>query len=224
MATLTGRFSIKEKLVTDKAFYAKVLSIVLPVAAQQAINMGVNMMDTVMLGSFGEVQLSASSLANSFYQLFTILCMGIIGGCSVLVAQFWGAKDTKRAKQTLALAFWMAVIVGAVFAVITALFPSAIMKLFTPDEAVIAAGVRYLRITAFIYIIHGTGLVTCHLMRAVGQAKLGLYVSIISFCRYRPEIFWSDIFAWVQTIRKQQSIICANSCGSPSCSLLHGMS
>ena len=198
MATLTGRFSIKEKLVTDKAFYAKVLSIVLPVAAQQAINMGVNMMDTVMLGSFGEVQLSASSLANSFYQLFTILCMGIIGGCSVLVAQFWGAKDTKRAKQTLALAFWMAVIVGAVFAVITALFPSAIMKLFTPDEAVIAAGVRYLRITAFIYIIHGTGLVTCHLMRAVGQAKLGLYVSIISFCRYRPEIFWSDIFAWVR--------------------------
>ena len=51
----------------------------LPVALQQAINMGVNMMDTMMLGSFGEIQLSASSLANQYYNFFTILCMGIIG-------------------------------------------------------------------------------------------------------------------------------------------------
>ena len=33
----------KFKLVTDKKFYKRVLSIMLPVALQQAINMGVNM-------------------------------------------------------------------------------------------------------------------------------------------------------------------------------------
>ena len=54
------------RIIRDKKFYERVLAIALPVAAQQAINMGVNMMDTVMLGSFGEVQLSGSSLANSF--------------------------------------------------------------------------------------------------------------------------------------------------------------
>lgn len=41
------------KLVTDKKFYKRVLSIMLPVALQQAINMGVNMLDTIMLGQFG---------------------------------------------------------------------------------------------------------------------------------------------------------------------------
>ena len=46
------------RIIRDKKFYERVLAIALPVAAQQAINMGVNMMDTVMLGSFGEVQLS----------------------------------------------------------------------------------------------------------------------------------------------------------------------
>ena len=39
----------------------------------------------------------------------------------------------------------------------------------------------YLKITVFIYLIHGTGLVTAQLMRSVGQASLGLYVSLISF-------------------------------------------
>ena len=60
---------IKLDLIREKTFYRRVLTIMLPVAMQQAINMGVNMMDTVMLGSFGEVQLSASSLANSFYNI-----------------------------------------------------------------------------------------------------------------------------------------------------------
>ena len=65
------------KLVTDKKFYKRVLSIMLPVALQQAINMGVNMLDTIMLGQFGEVQISSSSLANQYYNFFTIFCMGI---------------------------------------------------------------------------------------------------------------------------------------------------
>lgn len=94
----------KIRFVRNPRFYEKVLAIALPVAAQQAINMGVNMMDTVMLGSFGEVQLSGSSLANSFYSFYTTLCMGIIGGCSVLVAQYWGAGDKPRVKEVFSLA------------------------------------------------------------------------------------------------------------------------
>ena len=77
------------KLVTDKKFYKRVLSIMLPVALQQAINMGVNMLDTIMLGQFGEVQISSSSLANQYYNFFTIFCMGIIGGSSTGVPVRW---------------------------------------------------------------------------------------------------------------------------------------
>lgn len=168
-------------LVKDKNFYKKVLSIVIPVAAQQAIDMGVNMMDTIMLGSFGEVQLSASSLANSFYAFYSIMCMGIIGGCSVLVAQYWGAKNLEKARETFSLALRLAVLLGAVFSILTWLFPAGIMRLFTHEEAVVAQGVRYLKVTAFIYLIHGTSLVTSFLMRSVRQPKLGLWVSIVSF-------------------------------------------
>ena len=82
---------MKVSIIKEPEFYKSVIRIMLPVALQQAINMGVNMMDTMMLGSFGEIQLSASSLANQYYNFFTILCMGIIGGSSVLAAQYWGA-------------------------------------------------------------------------------------------------------------------------------------
>ena len=94
------------KLVTDKKFYKRVLSIMLPVALQQAINMGVNMLDTIMLGQFGEVQISSSSLANQYYNFFTIFCMGIIGGSSVLAAQYWGAREVENVRPSIWRCGW----------------------------------------------------------------------------------------------------------------------
>lgn len=168
-------------LVKEKAFYTSVLSIMLPVALQQAINMGVNMLDTMMLGSFGEVQLSASSLANQYYAFFSVLCMGIIGGSSVLAAQYWGAGNSEKVRETFSMALRLALGAALFFTVLTLLIPDRIMRIYTSEQAVIDQGVRYLRITTFIFAIHGTGLVAAQLMRSVGQAKLGLVVSIISF-------------------------------------------
>ena len=173
-------------LIKDRSFYRNVLSIMLPVALQAAINMGVNMLDTMMLGSFGEAQLSASSLANQFYSFFLIFCYGIIGGSSVLASQYWGARDKDHVRETFSMALRIALGVALVFAALTLFFTRPIMKIYTSEEDVINYGVKYLKITVLIFAIHGTGLVAAQLMRTVGQAKLGLYVSILSFAINLP--------------------------------------
>ena len=131
---------MKVRIIKDRHFYERVLAIMLPVALQQAINMGVNMLDTMMLGSFGEIQLSASSLANQYYSFFTIFCMGIIGGCSVLCAQFWGAKDKDNARSTFSMAFRLALGLSIIFTIITFLFPSQIMSIYSHEADVVFQG------------------------------------------------------------------------------------
>lgn len=172
---------MKITLIRDKNFYRKILSIMLPVALQQAINIGVNMMDTVMMGSFGEIQLSASSLANQYYNCFTILCMGIIGGSSILASQFWGAGDKEHVRETFNMALRLSLGVSVVFAIITFFFAPQIMRIYSSDPDVIEQGVRYLNVTVFVFALHGTSLVATQLMRSVGKAQLGLFVSIVSF-------------------------------------------
>ena len=57
----------------DWKFYKKVFWLALPIALQSLITIGVNMLDTIMVGNLGEMSLSAVSLANQFigvYQLF----------------------------------------------------------------------------------------------------------------------------------------------------------
>ncbi len=122
-----------------------------------------------------------SSLANQYYNFFTIMCMGIIGGSSVLSAQYWGAGNKDKVRETFSMAFRLATVTAIFFMVLTLLIPSQIMSIYTNETDVITEGVKYLEITAFIFFFHGTSLVCAQLMRSVGQPKLGLYVSIVSF-------------------------------------------
>ena len=50
----------------NPAFYKGVFALAFPIALQSLISIGVNMLDTIMVGSLGETSLSATSLANSF--------------------------------------------------------------------------------------------------------------------------------------------------------------
>ena len=54
-------------LIHISPFYQQLRAIAIPVAVQNLITVGVSMLDTLMLGSMGEVQLSASSLANQWF-------------------------------------------------------------------------------------------------------------------------------------------------------------
>ena len=58
-------------LVTrDKQFYKLLLSIALPIAMQNLITFAVSMVDTLMLGTLGEVELSAASISNNLCRRF----------------------------------------------------------------------------------------------------------------------------------------------------------
>ena len=77
-------------------FYEKVFKLALPIAGQSLITIGVNMLDTIMVGKLGDEPLSATSLANSFISVYQIFCMGLGMGASVLVSRYWGMKQYEQ--------------------------------------------------------------------------------------------------------------------------------
>ena len=88
----------------DGSFYRKVFALALPIALQSLVTIGVNMLDTIMVGSLGESDLSAVSLANSFISIYQIFCMGLGMGASVLVSRYWGMKQAGDPEGAAALA------------------------------------------------------------------------------------------------------------------------
>jgi Na+-driven multidrug efflux pump len=68
----------------DKAFFRTMLVIALPVAFQQLITAGLNMIDVLMVGQLGETSVAALGLANQIFFLLILFLFGITSGMSIL--------------------------------------------------------------------------------------------------------------------------------------------
>ena len=130
----------------NRAFFRKTLLLMLPVILQQLITIGINFMDNLMIGSFGETSIAAAAFGNQVYSFFQFICMGLGSGAVVMSSQFWGRKEIGPMRTTAAMALRVTAAICAVFTVLTVIWPAVILRLFTRDAAVIAVGAPYMRL------------------------------------------------------------------------------
>ena len=149
------RYSMKKKqdMYKGEKFYSKVLALVLPMALQNLINVGVTAADVVMLGRVGEKVLSGASLGGQVPFILNLFLFGIASGAAVLTAQYWGKKDTDSIEKILGIGLTTAMTAGILFMIVSFTIPKQIMGIFTSDPEVISYGVQYLKILAFSYPI-----------------------------------------------------------------------
>lgn len=169
------------KLSSDREFYQRLIQLALPICAQSVVMIGINLVDTGMLGQLGETALSASSLATQFCFVFLVLCFGIVGGAGVLTGQFWGNNDRVSINKTLTVAFRITTIVSLLFFILSQFFPAEIIGLYTTDQEVVEQGAVFLRIISFSFLFQGWSTVITLVLRTVGVVYLTLLTAIITF-------------------------------------------
>lgn len=168
-------------LVKDKSFYTKVLAIAIPMAMQNLINVGVSLLDTVMLGQLGEVAMSASSLSGQIGFTYMIMNLGLTAGAGVLTSQYWGRNDPASIRKVMTMTYKISMALAAIFTALALLIPQQLMSIFTNETDVIASGIVYTRIMAFSYFISGFTMTSFSILRTVGTVKISLYTYCISF-------------------------------------------
>lgn len=161
-------------------FYRTVIALVVPMALQNLINVGVTAADVIMLGAVGETALSGASLAGQVQYIMTLFLFGLTSGATVLTAQYWGKGDREAIEKILGMAVTAAVFVTALFTVAALVIPDLLMRIFTSDPAVIAEGVKYLRIVAFYYVLMGITQTYLYIMRSVERVIVATVVYLLS--------------------------------------------
>ena len=94
----------KEKFIGDRAFYATVLAILVPMVIQNVVTNFVSMLDNIMVGRLGTAQMNGVSIANQFIFIFNITIFGAIAGPTIFGAQFYGKQDHEGWKIDLSWA------------------------------------------------------------------------------------------------------------------------
>lgn len=176
----TKQQTIHNPDINWKVFYKGVFALVIPMALQNLINVGVTAADVIMLGKVGEKVLSGASLAGQIQFIMTLLFMGITSGATVLTAQYWGKKDTRTIEKVLGIGLTAALGTAVLFAVAALAVPELLMKIYTSDPLVIAAGVKYLRIVGFSYLFMAFTQVYLYIMRSIERVIIATLVYSVS--------------------------------------------
>lgn len=167
-------------ITTEKSFYKLLISIALPIALQNLITFAVGMIDTMMLGSLGEVQLSAAAIGNNLFFILMILTFGLAGGSNIMISQYWGKEDVNSIHKILSIMYRVCVSITVLFIFIAMVLPAEFMSIYTTDKRVIEAGADYLRIVSIGYIFYALTNSTIMILRSVKTVKISLIVYSIS--------------------------------------------
>ena len=68
------------KYVGDRAFYRRALALALPIMVQNGITNFVSMLDNVMVGQVGTVQMTGVAVANQLIFVFNLCIFGAVSG------------------------------------------------------------------------------------------------------------------------------------------------
>lgn len=159
-------------MLSKKDFYKMVISMVIPIALQNLINVGVQAADVLMLGKVSETVLSASSLGGQISYIMTLIFFGITSGTTVLTAQYWGKQDLDAIERILGIALKIAVIVGCLFMAAAIVMPELLMKIYTSEPDVIIEGVKYLRIVCFAYVLMAVSMVYLNVLKSMERVVI----------------------------------------------------
>lgn len=168
------------KITKDRKFYKLLFSISLPIAIQNLITFAVSMIDTLMVGSLGEAQLSAVSIANNLFFILMILMFGLAGGSNIMISQYFGKGDKKTIHKILSIMYRFCIAITLIFISIAIFIPENFMRIFTTDAVVIDAGASYLRIICIGYLFYAITNCTIMILRSVKTVKISMVVYSIS--------------------------------------------
>lgn len=88
------------KLVGDRAFYRRLFALALPIMVQNGITNFVNMLDNIMIGRVGTVEMNGVAVANQLFFVFNLCIFGAVSGAGIFSAQFYGKGDAKGVRDT----------------------------------------------------------------------------------------------------------------------------
>ncbi|MCY6483082.1 MATE family efflux transporter [Clostridium aestuarii] len=172
-------FNLIKDYRNNKKFYKTLVTITLPIILQSLIASSLNMLDTMMIGKVGEIELASVGIANQYYFLFTLFSMGIGSGCGVLIAQLWGKNDKDNIKKVLIKSLTVSLLISLIFMLAGLIIPEKIMALFNKDISVVSIGSEYMRITVISYIFTGITFTFASALRSIENTKLPMFASLV---------------------------------------------
>lgn len=177
---------MRERKFDMNMFLRTIMTIALPIAFQNLLSTTASMVDTIMIGSEGELAVAAVGICSQIASLFFSCYFGFAGGALLFFAQYWGAGNEKGMNKTFGISFVFMLAVSLIFGGVAVTNPQLILGIYTDKQNIIEVAKPYIRIVGFAYPIQVIGVLISFLMRSTERVKAPLISSalglVVNFC------------------------------------------
>ena len=159
----------------------ELLLLVGPLLVEQLLEVTVGMADTMMVSRCGEAAISGVSLVDMINNLIIVLFAALATGGAVVVSQYLGAREQKKADASSGQLILLSALLGAGVALFCFVLARPMLRLcYGSIEAdVLDAGVLYLKITALSYPFLALYNAGAALFRSMGNSKISMQISVL---------------------------------------------
>ena len=146
--------NLKHTVKDTLPYFKRMILIAVPIMIQNGITNFVSMLDNIMVGRVGTLQMTGVSIVNQLVFIFGLCIFGAMSGAGIFTAQFYGKKDKNGVRSTLQYKIVTSLILALAGTVIFSLLGETLISAYlkgegTPEDiaAVMAYAKGYLKIS-----------------------------------------------------------------------------
>lgn len=188
-----------DRLAIKPHIMRMIIQIGLPAGIQSCMFSLSNVVIQSSVNSFGSIVIAGNAaganVGNFVYQAMNTFQQAV----TCFAGQNIGARKPRRVLSSMYVSLFWALSFGVVFGVLSCVFGTQLLGLYSPDPAVIQVGLNRMYIVCGPYFLCGIMDVMTGVLRGVGYSLLPMIVSLMGACVFR--IFWvMTIFAANRTM------------------------
>ena len=167
--------------IDNRVLAKQLVKIAIPIAVQGVISSTLNLIDSLMVGALGEVELAAVGVGSQLFMIHYLFLFGMIGGATTFLAQFYGTRDYVNIRKVIGLVTVIGLIIGFVFFSIAFIFTRQFLRIYTNDPEVLELAVGYVRVGClnFFFLAFSDPLMAA--FRSMQRTLVPMAVSIVVF-------------------------------------------
>ena len=135
--------------------------------------------NTSLLKYGGDIAVGAMTILTSLMQFAMLPLQGFSQGAQPIISYNYGARKPERIKQVFKILFTICITYSFVFWLITMLFPSTLVSIFTDKTELIIFASRALRIYMAVICLFGIQIACQQTFVSLGNAPVSLFLALL---------------------------------------------
>lgn len=170
---------LRERLIGDKAFYAEVVAVVVPIIHQNTISNVVSLLDNVWSGCVGTLKCPQLPSSISCCSCFNLCIFGGLAGAGIFATQYAGAEDDRGVRDCFRIKWMIALAMFVCTLGVFLGFPKKLIGMYlaegtagTDAAATLTYSLDYLYVMLWGLLPFAVSQVYASTLREVGETRL----------------------------------------------------